>query len=902
MEVDGMKSDAVAIENTCRIIARTLAVLGLLQAVAVAQPQHKTIGNQQTSNSLQEGHIDSPTGIGGPDAFGYRWIDSDEIGGPPPFPFNDISTFGTQITVMTSGNFDDGYRTEPLPFAFPFYGTSYSAINIGTNGFVNFGTGSTVFANGSIPSVAAPNNAIYAFWDDLDLRFRGKLYFYNDTFTGRFIIQYDSVQRYANGAQNSDTMTFQIILRPNGSIQTHYREMIATVLNSATIGIENAAGTVALQVVNDAAYMHDNLAIQFAPPNSLLTWDGQQIDATWENPNQWDPNIVPTLFDSATVKRGIVSREIQIFNFSNAGVAAIRILDTGVVKFNTFNDGRFVVTRSLRIDSTGSFFLLFRDTISVGQDMNLNGGTLHADTFLTGGQNAIHVGRSWLYRNGSRFVPGTSTVLFTGEGVFSGPFYNIDVADSMSSPGNLAGTVRNIIDSNEVRIRGKIRLQRGDTLFCVRASATSIVDTGKVIAGTIQRAIQSGVSARYRFESDSTYLFFSAGTFPARVNVTTYPDSSIPSQNFVQFTGAVVRNPATNSIRVGGNVNPYKRWAIGIPRFSPNSPPQLVKRVYDITAVGPNDSSAILSLRYDDDELEPGMDESALTLFYLNLAPQLQVSPQVFLDGPFNPATNLMTNSLRSSILPTRFPGKPIPVNAVDSIQVEIRGTINGLRSATVARAARNEVAEDNREKNPRSEANANSHLTQRLDIASVMIGDSEPTSPLVANPKISQPAWLLTDGTIRNFADTTKNYVEFDTTAGNYYVVVRHRNHLAIMSATAQALSNSAQSFYDFRADSTKAFGTGAMKPVGANKYAMWAGDVTGDGVIKYNLAGNDRAPILVRIGGTNINNTVSGYYSEDVNLDGIVKYNLGGNDRAIILINIGGANINATRTTQVP
>jgi hypothetical protein len=291
------------------------------------------------------------------------------------------------------------------------------------------------------------------------------------------------------------------------------------------------------------------------------------------------------------------------------------------------------------------------------------------------------------------------------------------------------------------------------------------------------------------------------------------------------------------------------------------------------------------------------MDESALTLFYLNLAPQLQVTAQVFLEGPFNTATNLMNNALRSSILPTRFPGKPIPGNAVDSIQIEIRGTIGGL---LLANAAGEKVADADRDENSQSDANSN--LVEKSDVASVKVGDSEPTAPVAANPKTSQPAWLMNDGTIRNFADTTKDYVQFDTTAGNYYIVVRHRNHLAIISRTSQALSNSAQLFYDFRADSTTAFGTGAMKPVGTNKYAMWAGDVTGNGVIQYNLPGNDRAPILVRIGGTNINNTVSGYFNEDVNLDGIVRYNLPGNDRAIIIVNIGGANINATRTTQVP
>jgi hypothetical protein len=163
-----------------------------------------------------------------------------------------------------------------------------------------------------------------------------------------------------------------------------------------------------------------------------------------------------------------------------------------------------------------------------------------------------------------------------------------------------------------------------------------------------------------------------------------------------------------------------------------------------------------------------------------------------------------------------------------------------------------------------------------------------------------SAPAWLLTNGTIRAFADTTKDYVVFDTTAGYYFVVVRHRNHLAIMSKDSISLDPTPV-LYNFTTGQSQAYGTNGMVGIGT-KYAMWAGDVTGNGILRYNLGGNDRLPILTRIGGTNINATVSGYYNEDVNMNGVVRYNLGGNDRLIILTNIGGTNINATRSTQVP
>ncbi len=207
---------------------------------------------------------DSPTGAGGPDSFGYRWIDSDEPGGPT-FAWVDISSLGTQITSWT-GTSDDGYATVTLPWQFPFYGNSYTTAQIGTNGFLSFTSTSTEYTNAAIPSAAEPNNTIYTFWDDLNFGTRGTVRYYNDAANSRFIIQYTGVPRYST---SGDSLTFQTILTPNGNITAQYLRMTGT-LNSATIGLENANGTIALQVLYNAAYVHNNLAILFALPNA--TW------------------------------------------------------------------------------------------------------------------------------------------------------------------------------------------------------------------------------------------------------------------------------------------------------------------------------------------------------------------------------------------------------------------------------------------------------------------------------------------------------------------------------------------------------------------------------------------------------------------------------------------------------
>ncbi|MFN0158127.1 MAG: S8 family serine peptidase [Bacteroidota bacterium] len=240
----------------------------------------------------------APTeGRGGPDPFGYEWIDSDEPGGPI-FNWVDITGVGTSIPstqwVSSTGtaNADDGKTDLALPFAFPFYGTDYTSLKLVTNGWLSFETSSTLtsYINSPIPSTgtAAPNLAVYPWWDDQDLRTSGTVHYYHDAANSRFIIQYTNVPHY--GTTEPGVYTYQVILYENGSMLCQYLSMQQT-LTSATIGIENADGTMGLQVVHSAAYMHDNLAILFHLP-----------DAPWISENPTSGTIPPSSIQDITVE------------------------------------------------------------------------------------------------------------------------------------------------------------------------------------------------------------------------------------------------------------------------------------------------------------------------------------------------------------------------------------------------------------------------------------------------------------------------------------------------------------------------------------------------------------------------------------------------------------------------
>jgi len=61
---------------------------------------------------------------------------------------------------------------------------------------------------------------------------------------------------------------------------------------------------------------------------------------------------------------------------------------------------------------------------------------------------------------------------------------------------------------------------------------------------------------------------------------------------------------------------------------------------------------------------------------------------------------------------------------------------------------------------------------------------------------------------------------------AGDYYVVVRHRNHLSVMSASPLSVSAGGSTQYDFTIGQEKAYGTEPMKDLGDGRFGMVGGD----------------------------------------------------------------------------
>jgi hypothetical protein len=235
---------------------------------------------------------------------------------------------------------------------------------------------------------------------------------------------------------------------------------------------------------------------------------------------------------------------------------------------------------------------------------------------------------------------------------------------------------------------------------------------------------------------------------------------------------------------------------------------------------------------------------------------------KLFLQGPFNTATNLMNTSLNTAgYIPSNQPYNAAPWN------------YTGTESVAPGFFSSNSAVVD-------------------WVLVELRTGTSGSTT-------VSKKAGLLkNNGQIVDYRNANAPIIFDGVSAGSYYVVIRHRNHIGVMTSSAIPLSQTS-ALYDFSTGLDKYYG-GDAASLNTNVFGLYAGDVNGNGQIKYSGSGNDRILILNLLGG-NLLGTVSGYKIEDVNLNGQSKYSGAGNDRIIILNNLGG-NLLGTNNSLIP
>lgn len=97
--------------------------------------------------------------------FGQNYNYATTTGTTAPY---DYTNTGTTILSIPANEVMSSAQT--IPFSFEFYGQTYTQYYLSDNGYITFDNDSISDPNNtSIPDAGGPNNAIYAFWEDLEL-------------------------------------------------------------------------------------------------------------------------------------------------------------------------------------------------------------------------------------------------------------------------------------------------------------------------------------------------------------------------------------------------------------------------------------------------------------------------------------------------------------------------------------------------------------------------------------------------------------------------------------------------------------------------------------------------------------------------------------------------------------
>jgi hypothetical protein len=209
---------------------------------------------------------------GGPDDYGYLWIDSDELGGPT-FNWIDVSATGTDII----NNLSDDTCVGPfsIGFDFPYYGATYNQLWVSSNGTIGFDSANLDSRlKTTLPTATTPNNMIAWLWDDLNPEDADNpgdhVYIHSDG--QRMVIQFVNYPEY--GAAAGEVITAEVILSIDGSIKLQYLNIASGFdVASGAVGIENATGTDGLEVAYATNYLKNNLAVLIVKPYTWLTVD-----------------------------------------------------------------------------------------------------------------------------------------------------------------------------------------------------------------------------------------------------------------------------------------------------------------------------------------------------------------------------------------------------------------------------------------------------------------------------------------------------------------------------------------------------------------------------------------------------------------------------------------------------
>lgn len=265
-------------------------------------------------------------GSGGPDLYGYTWIDSNE----PNHSFNWVDIANNPNAVQVTGLADDN-SVGPfnIGWDFRYYWQDYNSVKVGSNGWLSFdNVGNIASCFPIIPTQGgAGDNLLAPFMSDVTFTSSfpaqpniGEMWYWSNN-VDTFILQVNNAPWWQQGTPDwVGSNTYQVILSGvDSSITFNYLDTDqasfapgGACATAMEVGIENLTGNIGLQVfTGNTTIPGDNFSIKFDYPGTV-TFQVPDATPAWNanNENAGQFQFINTPIDMTT-------------NIANVGNAAI---------------------------------------------------------------------------------------------------------------------------------------------------------------------------------------------------------------------------------------------------------------------------------------------------------------------------------------------------------------------------------------------------------------------------------------------------------------------------------------------------------------------------------------------------------------------------------------------------
>jgi len=505
-----------------------------------------------------------------------------------------------------------------------------------------------------------------------------------------------------------------------------------------------------------------------------------------------------------------------------------------------------------------SFLLLSLCTISCAAQMNIN----NASIFLA--PNAV-IG---LHGNG---LSGNADILGKGKIILNGVDSQVVSMNNFSLPQMEINNPQNVSLTSTLKLSSTLIFSLGK--LKIGENNLILSDTSNILSADSSRfVVTNGSGKLIRSELGNIPFSFPVGFSTSTFNPVSITNDGIPDNIGVTclenvykngsfgnaFTTAVVDASwnITEETSGGSNLTIIGSWynSDELPRFNRSKSGIAHFVTFPQNEVGwdlLNNETSVAQGNNPYTYTKTGI--TALGVFAVGYKPLLSplfVSPKVFLQGAYNINTGLMNDNLRTlHLLPQNEPyGSMLTFNHSGSGGEEIAGnTILGT-----------------------AEASNNNDIT---DWVFLQLHDMT-----TGNVISTKSALLQRDGDVVD-VDGVSPVNMAGNSSGNYFLSVRHRNHLGARTANSFALSKTNTTIIDFTNSISNVFqGAVTNNPLATlnvGAYGLWAGNANDDRSIKMTgLSTNNNEYLkLLNILGANTNTITNVYSKQDLNLDGTIN-----------------------------